>query len=354
MDHAVVMAGGSGTRFWPESRKSRSKQFLDLTGRGPMIVETVRRLRPLFRKGNIWVVAGEKDAPHLSPRVLGIPGDRVILEPEGKNTAPAIALAAARLTRADPDAVIAATPADHAVKDERAFRGVLGKGLRTARATGRFVTIGISPGHPATGYGYIERGRPFGAKEDGVYEVRRFTEKPDLATARRFLRSGRYAWNSGVFIFRASTYRDSLARFLPGIHAGIEKASRAWGKREFRGRLAAAYRRFPSISVDYGILEREKGILVIPSEFGWNDLGTWRSLHEFIGRPGENVTSGDVVLSDCRGALVRTDRGVVAVVGMDDVVVVRSGDAVLVCPRSRSEEVKKVAEEVSRRHPSLA
>lgn len=354
MDHAVVMAGGSGTRFWPESRKSRSKQFLDLTGRGPMISETVRRLRPLFPAGNIWIVAGEKDAPHLSHRALGIPAGNVLLEPEGRNTAPAIALAAARLEREDPDPVIAATPADHAVKNERAFRAVIRKGLRLARTTGRFVTIGISPGHPATGYGYIERGEPFGAKRDGAYLVRRFAEKPDLATARRFIRSGRFDWNSGVFIFRASTYGDRLARFLPGVHAGIGKAFRSWGTKEFRDRLAAAYRHFPSVSVDNGILEKERGILVIPSEFGWSDLGTWRSLHEFIGRPDENVTFGDVVLSDCRGALIRSDRGVVAVVGMDDVVVVRSGDAVLVCPRSRSEEVKKVAEEVSRRHPSLA
>ncbi len=353
MDHVVVLAGGSGTRFWPESRMRRSKQFLNLTGRGTMIRETVRRLFPLLRKENVWVVAGEKDARHITPRGLGIPAGNILLEPEGRNTAPALALAVARIVRRDPDAVIAAAPADHAVADERAFRSILGKGLRTARRTGRFVTLGIRPTHPAVGYGYIERGNPLPGGGD-VHGVRSFTEKPALATARRFLKSGRYLWNSGIFLFRADTFRDRLSRHLPEVRAAIEAALRYYGKKEFRARLRAAYLRFPSISVDYGILEKEKDILVIPADFGWSDLGTWRSLHEFLGKPGENVTFGNVILSDCRNTLVRSDRGIVAALGMDDVVVVRSGDAVLICPKSRSEEVKGIAEEVRRRAPGLA
>ncbi len=354
MDHAVVMAGGSGTRFWPESREGRSKQFLDLTGRGPMLAETVGRLRPLFRRENIWVVAGEKDRRHVNARTLGIPRGNVLLEPEGRNTAPALAFAAARIARKDADAVIAATPADHAVKDGRAFRRTLAKGLALAGRTGRFVTLGVAPSHPATGYGYIERGKPFGGLGEGVYNVREFTEKPDLATARRFVRSGRYDWNSGIFLFRVSAFRASLSHHLPAVHAQIEKAFRWGGTKAFRGRLATAYRRIPSISVDYGILEKEGGILVIPAAFGWTDLGTWRSLHEFLGGTEDNVTFGNVVLSDCRGSLVRTDSGLVAVVGMQDVIVVRSGDAVLVCPRSRSEEVKRIAEKVRRGFPGFA
>jgi mannose-1-phosphate guanylyltransferase/mannose-6-phosphate isomerase len=351
MDHVVVMAGGSGTRFWPESRMRRSKQFLDLTGRGPMIQETIRRMSPLLRKENVWVVAGEKDAPHLSARSLGIPARNILLEPEGRNTAPAVALAAARIVRLDPEAVIAAAPADHAVAAERAFRSLLRKGLGVARRTGRFVTLGIPPAHPATGYGYIERGTPFA---DGIHNVRRFTEKPALATARRFVRSGRFYWNSGIFMFRADVFRDRLSRFLPEVHAAMEDAFRWFGGKGFRGKLRAAYRRIPSISVDYGILEKEKGILVLPAEIGWSDLGTWRSLHEFLGKPGENVTFGNVILSDCRNTLVRSDRGLVAAVGMEDVVVIRSGDAILVCPKSRSEEVKRIAEEVRRKNPALA
>jgi mannose-1-phosphate guanylyltransferase len=354
MDHVVVMAGGSGTRFWPESRVRRSKQFLDLTGRGPMIQETIRRLFPLLRKENVWVVAGEKDAPHLSSRALGIPARNILLEPEGKNTAPAVALAVSRIVRLDPDAVIAAAPADHAVSDVRAFRSVLGKGLRVARRTGRFVTLGIPPTHPATGYGYIERGKPFSGGDGSVYTVRRFAEKPSLAAARRFVKSGRFSWNSGIFLFRADTFRDRLSRHLPEVHAAMESAFRSYGRKEFPGKLRAAYRGIPSISVDYGILEKEKEILVIPAKFGWSDLGTWRSLHEFLAKPGENVSFGNVILSDCRNTLVRSDRGLLAVVGMEDVIVVRSGEAVLICPRSRSEEVKRVAEEVRKRIPSLA
>jgi mannose-1-phosphate guanylyltransferase len=353
MDHAVVLAGGSGTRFWPESRMRRSKQFLNLTGEGPMIAETVRRLLPLVPRENIWVVAGEKDSPHLSARGLGVPPGNILLEPEGRNTAPAVALAAARIERRDTDAVIAATPADHAVADAASFRSALRKGFRLARRTCRFVTLGISPSHPATGYGYIERGAPFRGGGKGVYLVRRFTEKPDLRTARRFLRSGRFYWNSGVFLVRAATYRDRMARFLPPVHRKLERAVRDSGKKGFRDRLHRAYAGMPSVSVDYGILEKEDGILVIPSEFGWNDIGTWRSLHEFLGT-GKNVTAGNVILADCRGALVRSDRGVIAVIGMEDVVVVRNGDAVLVCPRHRSEEVKGIAEEVQRKFPGLA
>ena len=353
MDHAVILAGGSGKRFWPESRMHRSKQFLDLTGNGPMIVETVRRLLPLVPRENIWVVAGEKDAPNLKSRALGVPPGNILLEPEGRNTAPAMALAAVRIERRDVDAVIVATPADHAVGNPSAFRSVLRKGLRLARRTGRFVTLGISPDHPATGYGYIEQGVPFPGRE-GAFVVRRFTEKPDLRTARRFLRSRRFYWNSGVFVVRAATYRNRVARFLPAVHRGLEETFRNTDRRDFRHRLRRAYARMPSISVDYGILEKEDGILVIPSEFGWSDIGTWRSLYEFLGGAGENVTAGKVILADCRGSLVRSDRGVVAVIGMEGVMVIRDGDAVLVCPRHRSEEVKEIAEEVKRKFPSLA
>lgn len=354
MNHAVVMAGGSGTRFWPESRMRRSKQFLDLTGEGPMVVETVRRLLPLVPRENVWVVAGEKDGPHLKARVLGVPAGNILLEPEGRNTAPAVALAAACIERRDVDAVIAATPSDHAVSDPASFRSALAMGFRLARRTGRFVTLGITPAHPATGYGYIERGALFREGEKGAYLVRRFTEKPDLRTARKFLRSGRFYWNSGVFLVRSSTYRSRVARFLPSVHRELEQALRGGAKTGLPVRLRRAYARIPSISVDYGILEKEEGILVIPAEFGWNDIGTWRSLHDFLGKAGENVAAGNVILSDCRGTLVRSDRGVVAVIGMEDVVIIHHGDAVLVCPRHRSEEVKGIAEEVQRRYPDQA
>jgi mannose-1-phosphate guanylyltransferase/mannose-6-phosphate isomerase len=353
MDHAVVLAGGSGTRFWPESRTSRSKQFLDLTGGGPMIRETLDRLRPVVPPERLWIVAGRKDAAHLSPGALGIPKRNILLEPEGKNTAPAIALAAAVIARTDPDAVILAAPADHAIGDVRAFHAVIRKGLRLARDTGRFITLGVPPTHPSTGYGYIERGKPFPGRVKGAFAVARFTEKPDLATARRFLRSGRFDWNSGVFLFRADTFADRLSRFLPEVDRRIRGALRG-GENGFERRLKEAYRQMPSISIDYGILEKEQGILVLPANMGWSDLGTWRSLHEFLGVEGGNVTFGDVILTDCRNTLVRTDGGLVAVLGMEDTVVVRCGDAVLVCPRSRSEDVKEIVGEIRRRYPALA
>jgi len=353
MDHAVVMAGGSGTRFWPESRARRSKQFLNLTGGVPMIRETLLRLFPVIPPEHVWIVAGIKDAPHLSHRDLGIPKRNILLEPEGKNTAPAMAYAAAAIAREDQDAVVLATPADHAIGHVRAFQAILRKGLRLARETGRFVTLGVPPTHPSTGYGYIERGKPFPGKVRGAFEVARFAEKPDLPTAKRFLRSGRFDWNSGLFLFSVATFADRLAKFLPEVDRGFRRAFRG-DRAGFRKRLARAYRRMPSISVDYGILEKETGILVLPAK-------------RRVERPRDVALASRVPRADrgerrvrrrhpldCRSVLVRTDSGVAAVLGMDDVVVIRSGDAVLVCPRSRSEEVKGVLEEVRRRFPALA
>jgi mannose-1-phosphate guanylyltransferase len=355
MDHAVVMAGGSGTRFWPESRARRAKQFLNLTGRGSMIVETIRRFAPLMPAENIWVVAGEKDREQLSAGALGIPAENLLFEPEGRNTAPAVAFAAAAIRLRDPEAVVVATPADHAIGDLKGFRAVIRKALRLTRSSGCFVTLGIPPTHPATGYGYIERGKPCGGSQGGAFHVRRFAEKPDAATARRFLRSGRFDWNSGLFLFRLPEFRERLLAHLPEVHREIETAFRQAGKRTFPAALRKAYRAIPSVSVDHGLLEHESEILVVPAAVGWNDIGTWRSLHEFLGKDEKgNVLFGNAIATDCRNVLVRSDRGVVAVLGMEDVVVVRSGDAVLVCPQERSEEVKGIVEQVKRKYPELA
>jgi len=353
MDHAIVLAGGSGLRFWPESSSGRSKQFLNLTGGGSMIHETLDRLRPLFPPERIWVVAGRKDASHLSHRALGIRKGNIILEPDGRNTAPAISLATAVIAQNDPDAVLLVTPADHAIADLGAFLAIIRKGLILARETGRFITLGIPPTYPSTGYGYIERGKPFPGKVKGAFRVARFAEKPNLSSARRFLRSGRFDWNSGVFLFRGDKFAKSLAEFLPDVSKAIEETVRG-KKNGFEQRLLAAYRRMPSISIDYGILEKEKEILVLPAKMGWNDLGTWRSLHEFLSKGKGNVTFGNVILTDCRNTLARTDGGLIAAIGMEDTVIVRCGNAVLVCPSSRSEDVKKMAEEIRKHFPALA
>jgi len=353
MDHAVVLAGGSGLRFWPESRSHCSKQFLNLTGGGAMIKETVDRLRPVFPTERIWVVAGRKDAGNITSCALGIPKENILLEPEGRNTAPAIALASAVIARNDPDAVLLFTPADHAIADLRTFHDVVRKALKLAGETGRFITLGIKPTHPATGYGYIERGAPFPGKIKGAFNVVRFAEKPDLPTAKRFLRSGRFDWNSGVFIFHVDTLAKSLVKFLPEVCEEIINAVRG-DKRGFARRLSSAYSRIKPISIDYGILEKEKDILVIPADMGWSDLGSWHSLHEYLCGCEGNVAFGNTILTDCKNTLARTDKGIIAALGVEDLVIVRCGDAVLVCPRSRSEDVKKMAEEVRKRFPDMA
>jgi mannose-1-phosphate guanylyltransferase len=345
-----VMAGGSGTRFWPESREGLSKQFLDLSGGGTMMAETLRRLSPLAPAENLWVVAGAKDRGNISRAALPVPKGNVLLEPSGRNTAPALALAAEEIFLRDPDAVVVATPADHEIREVKAFRSVVSSALSLARRSRRIVTIGISPTRPATGYGYIERGAPFDGR-GRAFHVARFTEKPDAARAAAFVRSGRYYWNSGLFVFRADLFRERVGHHLPDVAGPLAEAFLHHGKGSFRKALRRAWERIPSVSVDYGVMEKEEEILVVPGDFGWSDLGTWGSLHEFLKPEGGNAAKGDAVLVDCRNVLARTDEGIVAVLGMEGVAVVKSRGTVLVCPLDRSEEVKRIVEEVRRRHP---
>ncbi len=286
------------------------------------------------------------------PAALGIPKGNILLEPEGKNTAPAVALAAAVISAADPGAVILATPADHAIANVRAFHAVIRKGLALARETGdSSPSASLRPTHPpGTGTSSAgrrspeRRGAPSGSPGSPRSRTWHGQEVPAL---------GRFDWNSGLFAFRTDTFAESLARHLPEVEAAIREAMRG-GRKGFARRLPEAYRRMPSISIDYGILEKEKGILVLPAEMDGTTWGHGASLHEFLGEEGGNVTFGDVILNDCRNTLVRTDKGLVAVLGMEDTVVVRCGDAVLVCPRSRSEDVKGMVAEVRKRFPSLA
>jgi mannose-1-phosphate guanylyltransferase len=333
MVHAVVMAGGSGTRFWPLSRAARPKQFLALTGGAPLIVETAKRVEGM----KLWVVCGKAHAPTVKKLLKRA---RVVVEPQARNTAPAIALATAHVAHEDPDAVIAVLPSDQHVADLKTFRAALEQAVGIAQ-DGYIVTLGIAPTRPDTGYGYIRLGDALG----GARKVQAFVEKPDLATAQQYLHSGEYVWNAGMFVFRASVMLKAFKEHMPELYAALTQLIPALGTKRYEAALKKLFPLMPAISIDYGVAERAQNIAVVPGAFGWSDVGSFNALPEV--RPHDasgNVIEGEAVLIDSNGCVVLAQRRPVAVVGMNDVVVVDSGDAVLVLPKDKSQDVRKVVE----------
>ncbi len=345
--HAVILAGGGGTRLWPLSRRARPKQFLDAFGTRPLLVDTFARLSPSIPADRTWVVAGRGHADEIRRLLPDLPPDRLLVEPMAKNTAPAIGFACATIAASDPDAVVAVLPSDHVVARPEAFRRLIEAAASLAAERRMLVTLGIVPDHPATGYGYLERGEaigPFGGET--AYRVARVVEKPDRARAERFLASGRYLWNSGVFVWRAGDLLDELDRHLPDLGAGLRElsAAPAIARTEVAERLFAAA---SSISIDYAVMERSDRVALFPADVGWDDIGSFRSLAR---RPaGEEAGVRERVAVDAERNLVHAPGKVVALVGVDDLIVVDSGDALLVVCRDRAEDVKKVVEELTRR-----
>ena len=349
--HGVIMAGGRGTRFWPLSTTRRPKQLLRIVGERTMIQETAARLAPLIPAERLWVVTGAEQAAEVARQLPALELARLLVEPVGRNTAPAIGLAARHLAARDPEAVMAVLPADHAIADPAAFRDALSAAAAAARAHPVLVTLGVTPTRPETGYGYVERGEEagsFGGRP--LYRVAAFHEKPDRATAERYVAGGRCDWNAGIFVWRASVILDEIAAHLPELaHELAALAPRAIGAGA-ASPLAAAYDRIQGISIDYGVLERSARIWVLPVDCGWNDVGSWSALYDV--RPADaagNVLGGEAVAIDAAGSLVESEGPLVALVGVRDVVVIAAPGAVLVCARERAQDVLKVVEELERR-----
>ena len=337
MLHAVVMAGGSGTRFWPLSRAKRPKQFLALTGGEPLIVETVKRLGGL----PTWVVCGQGHAPLVKKLVKRT---RVVVEPQARNTAPAIALATAHVQHDDPDAVIAVLPSDQHVADVAKFRAALDAAVKVA-GDGFIVTLGITPTRPDTGYGYIRLGEGLGAGP--ARRVKQFVEKPDLPTAEQYLASKEYVWNAGMFVFRADTMMQAFEKHMPELHAATVELADYIGTGKYEAALKKHFPRMPATSIDYGVAERADNMAVVPGDFGWSDVGSFNALPEV--RPQDaagNVAEGHAMIIDSTGCVVLAGERPVAVVGMNDTVVVDAGDAVLVLPKAKSQDVRKVVEQL--------
>jgi mannose-1-phosphate guanylyltransferase len=354
--YPVILAGGRGTRFWPLSRKRRAKQLLALDGRHSMIQQTVARLLPLAPPAAFWVITNRDLQSEIARQLPRLKRAQMIAEPMGCNTAPAIGLAAFILSKNHPDAVIGMFPSDHVIVNEKRYREVLQKGIALAAAGENIVVLGIHPTRAETGYGYIEAGdiTKVAVSKDGALRVRRFTEKPDAATAAEFVRAGNYYWNSGMFLWSARTLTNALREHLPATASLLEQIAAAFGTRRFAGVLQRLYAKCEDISIDYAVLERRsaKGervsnIFCLPADFGWNDLGSWSALHEHHSARGRrqdgNVVSSDGIFTlNARGNYIHSPNKFVAAIGVSDLVVVDTGDALLITTREHAQDVGKV------------
>ena len=354
----VILAGGSGTRFWPRSRRARAKQVLPLNSDRSMLQETVARFRTLGGTEKVWIVTNDLLAPTIAEQLPDLPAAQLLREPAARNTAPAAGLAAFLVERSSPDAVIGIFPADHVIGNEPEFLSVLQEAIALAAEPGVIVVLGVKPTRPETGYGYIEAASPL---RPGVLLVQRFTEKPDLPHAEQFLRAGTYYWNSGIFLWSARTLADALREYLPTTAGHLAKIAEAYGTPEFEQCFAGLYPLCDNISIDYAVLEprSQKGegaskLYCLPVDFGWNDLGSWAALYEHRLLAHQD-SDDDGNVGDHRGALTLEARGnyvyspgkFVALVGVENLVVVDTGDALLITTRDRSQDVGKVVKQLA-------
>jgi mannose-1-phosphate guanylyltransferase len=349
--YPVILAGGRGTRFWPLSRRRRAKQLLPLDRKQTMIQQTLARLLPLAPARKAWVITNDdlrsaivRQLPRLDPR-------QILAEPVGRNTAPAIGLAAFLLLRSDPDAILGSFPSDHVIGDEKAYRETIARAREIAASGENIVVLGIEPTRAETGYGYIEAGAP---AKGGALNVRRFTEKPDAMHAAQFLAAGNYYWNSGMFLWSAKTLAGALREHLPKTATILDEIAQSYGTRKFANTFRKLYPRCENISIDYAVLEPRsaKGeghshIFCLPANFGWNDLGSWTALHEHRNSRDKNA-DGNVLTSeraytiDSTGNYVYAPGKFVAAVGVSDLVVVETEDALLITTRDRAQDVGRV------------
>jgi mannose-1-phosphate guanylyltransferase len=349
---AVIMAGGVGARFWPRSRKQSPKQLLAL---GPtseaLLAATVRRLGSIAPAERTLIVTGESLAKATAAASPTIPAQNILAEPVGRNTAPCVAWAALHVEARSPGSVMAVLPADHHIGDEKAYAAVLKTAVEAAQG-GALVTVGLRPTRPETGYGYIELASSASASSTGAEPVTRFVEKPNAEKAEEFIATGRFLWNSGMFFFRSDVILREVEKHLPKLHGQMQQLCAAMKDGTEAASVREVYPALESVSIDYGVMERADNVLVVPGDFGWSDLGSWTTAWELAPKdPEGNALPPESVAVDSRNNFALTSAGkMVALVGVDDLVIVDTPDALLVMPRSRAQEVRKIVDELTKRN----
>ncbi|HEV8537816.1 MAG TPA: mannose-1-phosphate guanylyltransferase [Bacteroidota bacterium] len=353
--YAVIMAGGVGSRFWPRSREKSPKQLLEITGKDTMIQSTVKRISDLIEPKNILIVTNKVQKPLVAKQLPQLPASNLIIEPFGRNTAACIGLASLFVRQNNPEAVMVVLPSDHILQNEEEFRRVLRLAIWVAYESGKLITVGIQPTRPETGYGYIQvmdeerdKDNPYLSK--GVHRVKTFAEKPNLSTARQFLASGDFFWNSGMFIWRADAILREIELLLPEMNEELVKIDGAIGTEKFDQVLGTAYRIMRSISIDYGVMEKARDVLLIKGNFGWSDVGSWDEVYRVSGKDesGNSVT-GKTLLQETRNTLVYAGNKFVSTIGVEDLIIIATDDAVLVCKQGMSQEVKEIVDYLRRK-----
>lgn len=341
---ALIMAGGRGERFWPKSRQNLPKQFLSLTDDGKTMIQlTVERIMPLVEVDDIYISTNQDYKKLVMEQLPQIPEENILCEPMGRNTAPCIGLGAIHMAKKYGDAVMLVLPSDHLIKYNAIFLSTLEDACRTAEQGSNLVTIGITPDAPETGYGYIKflpdqlLGR--------AYRVDRFVEKPDLETAKEYVASEQYLWNSGMFIWKVSTILENLQKYLPAVYSGLDRIQASIGTEQEEQVLEQVFQAFPSESIDYGVMEKAKNIYILTGAFGWDDVGSWLAVGR-LKKSNEfgNVITGNAVTIDTKNSIIQGGKKLIATVGLQDVIIVDTEDALLVCDKDSAGDIKKVLE----------
>lgn len=340
----IIMAGGGGTRFWPLSRNRTPKQLLNLSGKDAMINEAVARLETITDREKVFIVTNQIQMEPMKEVLDGrIPEENLFAEPAARNTAACIGYAAVEILKRYGDGIMVITPSDAYIRDTKKFTKVLKTAISAVEAQDKLLTIGITPTFPATGYGYIRHER----SDKPVKNVLRFVEKPNLRRAKKYVASGEYVWNSGMFVWKASTILEKFRIFLPEIHVGLMRIFGAIGTPHEAKTIKSIYPKLTSISIDYGVMEKCKDILVVPGDFGWSDVGSWDMLGAVHSvDQGGNIVVGDGLVLDTTNSVVYTHEKLIATIGIKDLIIVDTPDAILVCPKSRAQDVKKIVDEL--------
>lgn len=341
--YAVIMAGGVGSRFWPRSKKKLPKQLLKIFGDDTMIQATVNRLRGLVEKENIFVITNELQRPEVINQLKDVPAENIIEEPFGRNTAACIGLASIIVKAKDPDAVTIVLPADHIIKDEEKFNQILENAAKFANESKGLVTIGIQPTRPETGYGYVQIND--NAVSENIFKVYTFAEKPNYATAVRFVESGDFLWNSGMFIWRVDVILDEIKNLMPDLYEGLAEIEKSLLGKNFKEELKTVYAQLKKISIDYGIMEKSSKVYLTKGTFNWSDVGSWEEVYQLSSKDEKgNSTEGKVYTNNVNDSYIYSPGKVTAVIGLDNVIVINHEDTVLICRRDKAQDVKEIVE----------